>query len=143
MQHLLADIKRIEPKDQTWCKFGDLFNDPLVEQYYEALVGTMKAAKRKGLIKFDGQFLLKGMHDHVIVSIIDQTEERKPPQQEISQTNNNIHENASGISTKQQGPYVDTNQSHDKVEIFSPAESIGSKPSTVFFIKVSQRLETH
>jgi len=139
IQHLLADIKRIEPKNETWCKFGDLFNDPLVEQYYEALVGTMKAAKRKGLIKFDGQFLLKGMHDHVIVSITGEAEERKPPQPKASQTNNNINENTSKISTQQQGsPYVDTNQSNDKVDIFSPAESIGSKPSTVFALEKEQ-----
>ena len=121
-----------------WCTFGDLFIDPLVEQYYEALVGTMKAAKRKGLIKFDGQFLLKGMHDHVIVSIIAKTtEERKPPQLESFQMNNNIDENKKGITTEQLDTHVKTpvnttNQSHGKHNIFSPAESIGSKPSTVF-----------
>jgi hypothetical protein len=40
-----------------------------VEQFYEALVGTLKAAKKKGLIQFKGQILLKGMHDQVRVSI--------------------------------------------------------------------------
>ena len=77
--------------------FGELFADPNVEQYYEALVGTMKgmlykmqlsyqifflyrghskckknakAAKRNGLISFKGQFLLKGMHDAVVVHIV-------------------------------------------------------------------------
>ena len=38
-------------------------------QYYEALVGTLKAAKRKGLIKFKGQMLFKGMHDGVRIDI--------------------------------------------------------------------------
>jgi len=38
-------------------------------QYYEALVGTLKAAKRKGLIKFKGQMLFKGMHDGVQIDI--------------------------------------------------------------------------
>jgi len=41
-----------------------------VEQYYVALVGTLKAAKKKGLIQFKGQILLKGMHDQVQVSIV-------------------------------------------------------------------------
>ena len=38
-------------------------------QYYEALVGTLKAANRKGLIKFKGQMLFKGMHDGVQIDI--------------------------------------------------------------------------
>jgi hypothetical protein len=38
-------------------------------QYYEALVGTLKAAKRKGLIKFKGQMFFKGMHDCVQINI--------------------------------------------------------------------------
>ncbi len=67
---LLLDIRRIEPSNQNHCSFGDLFVDEKVEQYYEALVGTLKAAKKKGLISFKGQMLLKGMHDNVQVSII-------------------------------------------------------------------------
>ena len=53
-----------------YCLFGDLFTDPQVEQFYEALVGTLKAAKKKGLIQFKGQILLKGMHDQIKVSIV-------------------------------------------------------------------------
>lgn len=41
-----------------------------MEQFYEALVGTLKSAKKRGLIMFKGQFLLKGMHDQVNVSIV-------------------------------------------------------------------------
>ncbi len=33
--------------------------------------GTLKAAKRKGLIKFKGQMLFKGMHDHVQIDIVE------------------------------------------------------------------------
>jgi len=71
MEHLLSDIQRINPQGTPHCTFGELFTDPGVEQYYEALVGTMRAAKRNGLIAFKGQFLLKGMHDSVIVRIVD------------------------------------------------------------------------
>lgn len=45
--------------------YGVLFEDPKVEQYYEALMGTLKAAKKKGVVSFEGQMLLKGAHDNV------------------------------------------------------------------------------
>lgn len=71
IHQLLLDIKRIEPKEELFCSFGDLFVDEHVEQYYEALVGTLKAAKKKGLVQFQGQMLFKGLHDHVRISIIE------------------------------------------------------------------------
>jgi len=70
VQQIVTDIQRIKPEGELHCQFGDLFTDPEVEQYYEALVGTLKAAKKKGLIQFKGQILLKGMHDQVQVSIV-------------------------------------------------------------------------
>lgn len=71
INHLVSDIKRINPEGSPYCTFGELFTDPLVEQYYEALVGTLKAAKKKGVISFKGQLLLKGMHDHVLVTLVE------------------------------------------------------------------------
>lgn len=68
---LVNDIRRIIPEGEGFCAFGDLFEDSQVEQYYEALVGTLKAAKRKGMIEFKGQMLFKGMHDNVQIDIID------------------------------------------------------------------------
>jgi hypothetical protein len=52
------------------CFFGPT-GIVLTIQYYEALVGTLKAAKRKGLIHFQGQMLFKGMHDHVQIKIVE------------------------------------------------------------------------
>jgi hypothetical protein len=49
--------------------FGDLFDDDLVQNYYEALVGTLKSAKKRGLIEFKGQMLLKGPNDKVVITI--------------------------------------------------------------------------
>ena len=74
IQRLLVDIRRIgdEPGSPT-VKFGELFDDPDVEQYYEALVGTLKSAKKRGVIDFKGQMLLKGMHDNVVISIKEAT----------------------------------------------------------------------
>ena len=71
MLQLVKDIRRIEPQNESFCKFGMLFDDPQVEQYYEALVGTLKAARRKGIVTFKGQILLKGMHDSVQISIVE------------------------------------------------------------------------
>lgn len=50
-------------------KFGALFDDDDVQQYYEALVGTLKSAKKRGFINFKGQMLLKGPHDNVIITV--------------------------------------------------------------------------
>ena len=52
-----------------WVTFGELFDDDQVANYYEALVGTLKSAKKRGLIEFKGQMLLKGPHDNVVISI--------------------------------------------------------------------------
>jgi hypothetical protein len=60
---LIADIQRIGGSPEV--KFGALFDDDDVAQYYEALVGTLKAAKKRGYINFKGQMLLKGPHDGI------------------------------------------------------------------------------
>jgi hypothetical protein len=55
VQTLRADIMRIGGCDENgvWTvKYGVLFDDEKVEQYYEALMGTLKAAKKKGIIEF-------------------------------------------------------------------------------------------
>jgi hypothetical protein len=70
IQQLLTDIKRIGESGEPHVEFGDLFDDEEVANYYEALVGTLKAAKKKKLIEYEGQFLLKGFNDKVIISII-------------------------------------------------------------------------
>eukprot|EP00978_Attheya_sp_CCMP212_P005287 scaffold11770_cov55-Attheya_sp.AAC.2 len=71
IQQLLHDISRVgsEP-GQPHVLFGELFDDDDVQQYYEALVGTLKSAKRQGFITFKGQMLLKGMHDNVPIYIV-------------------------------------------------------------------------
>lgn len=74
IEHLLTDIRRIgptHPAPSPHVLFGELFEDEIVEQYYEALVGTLKSAKKRGFVTFKGQILLKGMHDQVVISIVD------------------------------------------------------------------------
>jgi hypothetical protein len=73
VNQLLLDIRRVgaNPGEPT-VKFGELFDDEVVQNTYEALVGTLRSAKRQGLIDFKGQMLLKGMHDNVEISVVDQ-----------------------------------------------------------------------
>ena len=68
---LLVDIRRIgvNPGEPS-VTFGELFDDDVVQNTYEALVGTLRSAKRQGKVHFQGQMLLKGMHDRVVISIV-------------------------------------------------------------------------
>eukprot|EP00980_Cylindrotheca_fusiformis_P008490 scaffold1804_cov125-Cylindrotheca_fusiformis.AAC.1 len=68
---LLSDIRRIGEPGEPFVLFGELFDDDEVQNYYEALVGTLKSAKKRGLIEFKGQMLLKGPHDKVKITILD------------------------------------------------------------------------
>ena len=50
MAQLLIDIRRIGPTHapgKPRVLFGELFDDDDVQQYYEALVGTLKSAKKR------------------------------------------------------------------------------------------------
>lgn len=55
---------------QTSVKFGVLFNDDRCANIFEALVGTLKAAKRKKVVSFQGELLLQGVHDNVDVILL-------------------------------------------------------------------------
>jgi hypothetical protein len=75
---LLVDIRRIgDEPGSPHVKFGELFDDDVVQNYYEALVGTLKSAKKRGMIEFKGQMLLKGVSDSVVISI-KEDEKAKP-----------------------------------------------------------------
>lgn len=67
---MLKDIRRVGEEGKPQVTFGELFDDDQVANYYEALVGTLKSAKKRNLIDFKGQILLKGPNDNVIISIV-------------------------------------------------------------------------
>ena len=71
---LVKDITRLGTVNPETGKasvlFGTLFDCDQVQNYYEALVGTLKAGKKRGLISFEGQMLLKGAHDKVEVKLL-------------------------------------------------------------------------
>ncbi|VVB10512.1 unnamed protein product [Arabis nemorensis] len=54
--------------------FGVLFNDDRCANIFEALVGTLRAAKKRKIVAFPGELLLQGVHDKVEISL------RPPPQ---------------------------------------------------------------
>jgi hypothetical protein len=50
--------------------FGEIFKDEDLEQQLESLVGTLKAAKKRGIISFKGQLLLQGAHDAYEIKLL-------------------------------------------------------------------------
>ena len=51
-------------------KFGVLFQDDRCANIFEALVGTLRAAKRKKIVAFEGELLLQGVHDNVDIILL-------------------------------------------------------------------------
>ena len=73
VQLLIQEIKRLgspNAEGKIAVKFGVLFNDDKCANLFEALVGTLRAAKRKKLIKYDGELLLQGVHDNVDIVLL-------------------------------------------------------------------------
>lgn len=50
--------------------FAELHDDPRCEQLFEALVGTLRAAKKRHLIDYKGELLLKGISDMVEIELL-------------------------------------------------------------------------
>lgn len=70
---LVEEIERLgetQESGRTGVKFATLFDDERCLQLFEALVGTLRAAKRKKAITFDGEMLLKGVHDDTVIEIL-------------------------------------------------------------------------
>lgn len=49
--------------------FGTLFNDDECANIFEALVGTLRAAKKRKVVTYDGELLLQGVHDNVEITL--------------------------------------------------------------------------
>ena len=73
VQLLIQEIKRLgtpNASGQLVVKFGVLFSDDKCANLFEALVGTLRAAKRKKFITYDGELLLQGVHDEVDITLL-------------------------------------------------------------------------
>uniref|UniRef100_UPI00358ECB69 costars family protein ABRACL n=1 Tax=Myxine glutinosa TaxID=7769 RepID=UPI00358ECB69 len=67
---LMEEIKRLgktEPDGRFCVTFGTLFADERCVQMFEALVGTLRAAKKQHLIDFPHEMLFQGVHDDVLI----------------------------------------------------------------------------
>ncbi|KAI7993036.1 Costars family protein [Camellia lanceoleosa] len=68
VERLKEEIKRLgKAQDDGSYKvtFGVLFNDDRCANIFEALVGTLRAAKKRKIVAYDGELLLQGVHDNV------------------------------------------------------------------------------
>ncbi|KAL7485074.1 hypothetical protein ACHAW6_010672 [Cyclotella cf. meneghiniana] len=71
IRQLVKDIWRVGDPDKPSVPFGELFDDEDVQQHYEGLAATLKAAKKRGIVTYKSPILLKGAHDKVIVNLVD------------------------------------------------------------------------
>ncbi|XP_060687221.1 costars family protein ABRACL [Hemiscyllium ocellatum] len=65
---LIEEIRRLGSSGadgKIRVKFGVLFSDDKCANLFEALVGTLRAAKKKKKVNFAGELLLQGVHDDV------------------------------------------------------------------------------
>lgn len=65
IKQLIEEMKRLgKPNDkgQPVVKFGVIVKDERCGDIFEALNGTLRAAKRKKVITFEGEMLLQGAH---------------------------------------------------------------------------------
>ncbi|GAB0186767.1 costars family protein ABRACL [Grus japonensis] len=70
---LVEEIRRLGTKNadgQVSVKFGVLFADEKCANLFEALVGTLKAAKRRKIVTYQGELLLQGVHDNVEIMLL-------------------------------------------------------------------------
>jgi len=71
---LQEEIRRLGSADPATgnvvVTFGTLFNDDRCANVFEALVGTLRAAKKRKIIQYDGELLLQGVHDKVEIKLI-------------------------------------------------------------------------
>ncbi|CAM4754136.1 unnamed protein product [Rotaria magnacalcarata] len=49
--------------------FGDLFRSDEVQNTFESLAGTLKAAKRRKVISYSSELLLQGVHDKELITL--------------------------------------------------------------------------
>ncbi|KAI3896165.1 hypothetical protein MKX03_000285 [Papaver bracteatum] len=68
VERLKEEIKRlgkVQLDGSYKVTFGVMFHDDRCANIFEALVGTLRAAKKRKLLTYDGELLLQGVHDNV------------------------------------------------------------------------------
>ncbi|XP_021367228.1 costars family protein ABRACL-like [Mizuhopecten yessoensis] len=77
---LVEELKRLGDNSRNAdgncvVKFGTLFEDDKCANMFEALVGTLRAAKKKKYIKYEGEMLLHGPHNNVEIELLQENVE--------------------------------------------------------------------
>lgn len=65
--HRLGDVG---PDGKVSVKFVKLIDDERCSNIFEAIIGTLKAARKSSVLTFEGEFLLKGVHDDVPITLL-------------------------------------------------------------------------
>lgn len=73
IDRLVSAIKRLGTPNSLGhysVKYGTLFEDDEVANTFEALLGTLRAAKKRNIVTFEGELLLQGVHNDVDVVLL-------------------------------------------------------------------------
>ncbi|CAN8062014.1 unnamed protein product [Agarophyton chilense] len=73
VKQLIEEIKRlgdVGPDGKVSVKFVKLIDDERCGNIFEAIIGTLKAARKTRVLDFEGEFLLKGVHDDVDIKLL-------------------------------------------------------------------------
>ncbi|XAR72412.1 hypothetical protein NMG60_11019038 [Bertholletia excelsa] len=72
VERLKEEIKRlgkVQGDGSYKVTFGVLFNDDKCANIFEALVGTLRAAKKRNVVTYEVELLLQGVHDDVEITL--------------------------------------------------------------------------
>lgn len=70
-------VDRIDPQKRIYVKFGPLFKE--TTHQFEALSGTLKTAKKWGVVSFGPDVLFERTHDNEIIHLCKEEVEAPPP----------------------------------------------------------------
>ncbi|KMT00867.1 hypothetical protein BVRB_9g221400 [Beta vulgaris subsp. vulgaris] len=69
LQEEIKRLGQIQEDGSYKVTFGVLFNDDRCANIFEALVGTLRAAKKRKILTYDGELLLQGVHDNTVITM--------------------------------------------------------------------------
>lgn len=68
LQHEIARYGTKDDKGHFFVSFGRLYDD--TQNVFEALAGTLKTAKKRGIVDYTAPILLKGPSDKVVITLV-------------------------------------------------------------------------
>jgi hypothetical protein len=68
LQKAIVELGAVNAAGQHSVPFGVLYDK--TQDVFEALAGTLKAAKKRGIVAYEAPLLLKGAHDKVAIVLL-------------------------------------------------------------------------